>query len=55
MAERDTVTRAECTQITCAADERNLTLSASKENKYLICVSLEVILFVLLLWKQQSS
>lgn len=31
--------------MTCAADERNLTLSARKEDKYLICVSREAILF----------
>lgn len=45
MAARGSVTRGERAQMTCAADERNLTLSARKEDKYLICVSREVILF----------
>lgn len=56
MEERDGVTRGKRARITCAADEKNLTLSVSKEDKYLICVSWEVILLLLLLllWKQRS-
>lgn len=55
MVERGSVTRGEHAQITCAADKRNLTPSISKEDKYLTCASWKVILFLLLLWKQQGT
>lgn len=51
MAARGSVTRGERAQMTCAADERNLTLSARKEDKYLICVSREAILFFIIAMK----
>lgn len=51
MAARGSVTRGERAQMTCAADERNLTLSARKEDKYLICVSQEAILFFIIAMK----